>query len=36
MLAAGRLHGAVHEGGWIDVGTPAGLDAAEATLSGGA
>lgn len=33
MLAAGRLFAAVHEGGWIDVGTPAGLDAAEAALS---
>ncbi|MGM0583679.1 MAG: nucleotidyltransferase family protein [Pseudomonadota bacterium] len=34
MLAAGRLFAVVHAGGWIDVGTPAGLDAAEAALSG--
>ncbi len=36
MLEAGRLHGVVHEGAWVDVGTPAGLDAAEAALSAGA
>jgi MurNAc alpha-1-phosphate uridylyltransferase len=36
MLAEGRLHGVVHEGGWVDVGTPAGLDAAEAALAEGA
>lgn len=30
LLAAGRLHGVVHRGGWVDVGTPEGLAAAEA------
>jgi MurNAc alpha-1-phosphate uridylyltransferase len=32
MLAAGRLFGAVHRGGWVDVGTPEGLAEAEAAL----
>jgi len=32
MQAAGRLHGAVHAGGWADVGTPAGIAEAEAML----
>jgi N-acetyl-alpha-D-muramate 1-phosphate uridylyltransferase len=30
LLAEGRLHGVVHPGPWVDVGTPAGLAAAEA------
>ncbi|RMH50879.1 MAG: nucleotidyltransferase family protein [Alphaproteobacteria bacterium] len=30
MIAAGRLAGSVHPGGWIDAGTPQGLAAAEA------
>jgi N-acetyl-alpha-D-muramate 1-phosphate uridylyltransferase len=29
LLAEGRLHGIVHPGPWVDVGTPAGLAAAE-------
>jgi N-acetyl-alpha-D-muramate 1-phosphate uridylyltransferase len=29
LLAEGRLHGVVHPGPWIDVGTPAGLAATE-------
>jgi MurNAc alpha-1-phosphate uridylyltransferase len=33
LLAAGHLFAAVHQGGWVDVGTPAGLDAANALLS---
>lgn len=33
LLAAGRLFAVVHQGGWVDVGTPAGLDAANAMLS---
>src|SRR5690606_28469960 len=32
MLAAGRLYGVVHAGGWADVGTPAGLARAEAAF----
>ena len=32
MLAAGRLYGVVHTGGWADVGTPAGLARAEAAF----
>lgn len=35
LIAAGRLHAILHEGGWIDVGTPAGIGAAEAALSAG-
>jgi N-acetyl-alpha-D-muramate 1-phosphate uridylyltransferase len=35
MLAAGRLFGVVHEGGWADVGTPEGLDAATAMVEAG-
>ncbi|HBG97467.1 MAG TPA: nucleotidyltransferase [Rhodobacteraceae bacterium] len=31
--AAGRLHGVVYPGHWADVGTPAGIDAAEALLA---
>ncbi len=31
--AAGRLYGLRHEGDWMDVGTPAGLQAAEAALA---
>jgi MurNAc alpha-1-phosphate uridylyltransferase len=33
LLAAGRLRAIVHRGGWVDVGTPAGLAAAEAALA---
>ncbi|SET85619.1 nucleotidyltransferase family protein [Oceanicella actignis] len=33
LLARGRLFGVVHHGGWVDVGTPAGLAAAEALLA---
>lgn len=33
LLAEGRLGAAIHSGGWVDVGTPAGLVAAEAALS---
>lgn len=33
LLAEGRLHAAVHRGGWVDVGTPEGLAAAEAALA---
>ena len=29
MIACGRLYGAVYEGGWADVGHPAGIEAAE-------
>ncbi|NOX39813.1 MAG: nucleotidyltransferase family protein [Alphaproteobacteria bacterium] len=32
MIACGRLFGVVHAGGWVDVGTPAGIAAAEAML----
>jgi MurNAc alpha-1-phosphate uridylyltransferase len=32
MLAAGRLYGFVHSGGWADIGTPLGLAHAEAGL----
>jgi MurNAc alpha-1-phosphate uridylyltransferase len=32
LLEAGRLFAVVHGGGWVDVGTPAGLDAAEAAV----
>lgn len=31
--AAGRLHGLVHDGGWLHVGTPEGLAEAEAILA---
>lgn len=31
--AAGRLHGLVHDGGWLHVGTPEGLAEAEAVLT---
>ena len=33
LLAAGRLFALVHEGAWVDVGTPEGLAAAEALLA---
>lgn len=33
-IAAGRLHGLVHRGTWMDVGTHAGLKQAEAALHG--
>jgi MurNAc alpha-1-phosphate uridylyltransferase len=33
LAAAGRLRAVVHHGGWVDVGTPAGLAAAEAALA---
>jgi MurNAc alpha-1-phosphate uridylyltransferase len=33
LLAAGRLFAVVHDGGWVDVGTPAGLAEAEAALA---
>ena len=32
--ARGRLHGAIHPGGWCDVGHPAGIALAEALLEG--
>ncbi len=34
IAAAGRLHGALHPGGWVDVGHPAGIVQAEALLHG--
>jgi len=34
MLADGRLFGAVHTGGWCDVGHPGGIGDAEALLAG--
>jgi MurNAc alpha-1-phosphate uridylyltransferase len=34
MIAAGRLYGTVHDGGWRDIGHPEGLQAAEAALGG--
>ena len=34
LLTAGRCFGAVHPGGWVDVGTPEGLAAADAALRG--
>ncbi|WP_339949297.1 nucleotidyltransferase family protein [uncultured Albimonas sp.] len=33
LLAAGRLFAVVHEGAWVDVGTPEGLAAAETLLA---
>ena len=33
LIAEGRAFGAVHEGGWCDVGTPEGLRLAEAALA---
>lgn len=33
MIAAGRLYGVVHRGGWCDVGHPAGIAEAEAMLA---
>lgn len=35
VLARGRLFGVVHPGPWVDVGTPAGLAAAEALVADG-
>jgi len=32
MIARGRLHGAIHGGGWCDVGRPESLPLAEALL----
>lgn len=34
LIAEGRAYGVVAPGRWVDVGSPAGLDAAEATLAG--
>lgn len=34
MIAAGRLHGIVHDGGWCDVGRPDSIPLAEALLHG--
>ncbi len=34
MIGAGRAYGAVHQGGWCDVGHPAGVALAEAMLNG--
>lgn len=34
MIAAGSLHGLIHRGGWVDVGRPEGIAAAEALLHG--
>lgn len=36
LLARGRLFAIVHRGGWVDVGTPDGLEAAGAALAGAA
>jgi N-acetyl-alpha-D-muramate 1-phosphate uridylyltransferase len=36
MIAAGRAYGVVHDGGWCDVGSPAGIVLAERLLTGGA
>ena len=33
LIAKGRLFGVVHDGGWVDVGTPEGLRLAEEALS---
>lgn len=33
LMQRGRLGAVVHDGGWVDVGTPAGLEAAEAALA---
>ena len=33
LLAAGRLCGVVHAGGWVDVGRPEGIALAEAELA---
>jgi MurNAc alpha-1-phosphate uridylyltransferase len=33
LIARGRLRAAIHAGGWVDVGTPAGLAAAEEALA---
>lgn len=33
MLEQGRLFGAIHEGGWVDVGRPEGIAVAEALLA---
>lgn len=35
LLAAGRLGAVVHEGAWVDVGTPEGLEEAERAVAGG-
>lgn len=35
LIAQGRAFGCVHDGGWCDVGHPAGIAAAEALLQGG-
>lgn len=32
MIASGKLYGLEYQGGWCDVGTPAGIEAAEALL----
>ena len=34
MIAEGRAFGLMHQGGWCDVGSPAGITAAEALLQG--
>lgn len=34
MIAAGRLHGVIHDGGWCDVGRPESIPLAEALLHG--
>ncbi len=34
MIADGRLHGALHDGGWCDVGRPESIPLAEALLHG--
>lgn len=36
MIAAGRLFGVIHDGGWCDVGRPEGIAEAEALLRGAA
>lgn len=36
MIAAGRLFGVIHDGGWCDVGRPDGIAEAEALLQGAA
>jgi MurNAc alpha-1-phosphate uridylyltransferase len=33
MMAEGRAYGLIHQGGWCDVGSPAGIELAEAMLA---
>jgi len=34
MIAAGRMHGLIHAGGWCDVGQPESIALAEQLLAG--